>query len=303
MVVELRQVRYLAAIVDQGGFTRAAEALHLSQPALSQQIRKLETSLGVLLLDRSARRVRLTDAGEAFLHRGRLALHELTAAERAVSDVQDLSRGELRIGVTPTFADGAIGDPLSAFIDHAPGVSVSMQVGPQAVLEELLLGDRLDIALGFADVSGVGVSVTRLHPEGLHVVVREDRGGPADVTDHDWFAAQCFALLPSSFATRLHVDRFFADQRISARVRLESDSVGMLADVVRRTDMTTVLPEHAVAAQPGIRSVAWITGRTVAVLTREGAYESAAAVAFRRVLELWSLRRSETALPPIDGVL
>ena len=98
----LRHLRYLLAVAEHRNFTRAAEALHVSQPTLSQQVRQLEEQLRVQLLDRSGRSVRPTDAGELYLLHARRALRELEAAQRAIHEVRDLSRGRLRLGMTPT---------------------------------------------------------------------------------------------------------------------------------------------------------------------------------------------------------
>src|ERR1700756_490728 len=100
----VRPLRYLKAVADHGSFTRAAAALHVSQPALSQQIRELEQRMGAQLLDRSGRIVRATDVGKTYLRHVQRALDELGAGERAIRDVQDLSFGELRLGFTPSFA-------------------------------------------------------------------------------------------------------------------------------------------------------------------------------------------------------
>src|SRR5271163_609927 len=100
----LRHLRYLVAVVEHGGFTRAAEALHVSQPTLSQQVQQLEQRLGFNLLDRTGRTVRATDEGEAYLQHVRRAFAELNAAEQAVADVRGLGRGILRLGITPTFS-------------------------------------------------------------------------------------------------------------------------------------------------------------------------------------------------------
>lgn len=86
----LRHIRYLLAVAEHRNFTRAAEALHVSQPTLSQQIRQLEEALGTQLLDRTGRTVRATDAGAAYIGYARRALRELEAGERAVHDVRDL---------------------------------------------------------------------------------------------------------------------------------------------------------------------------------------------------------------------
>src|SRR5215472_2558525 len=101
----LRHLRYLLAVVEQGGFTRAAEALHVSQPTLSQQVRQLEDRLGFELLDRSGRTVRPTDEGEVYLQHVRRAFAELAAA----ADVRGLGGGLLRLGVTPTFTSYLVG--------------------------------------------------------------------------------------------------------------------------------------------------------------------------------------------------
>lgn len=101
--MNIRYVRYFLAVAEHQGFTRAAEALHISQPALSQQIRMLEESLDAQLFDRSGRHIHLTDAGEVFLQYARQAFQLLDEGQRAIHDVEDLSRGSLRIAVTPTF--------------------------------------------------------------------------------------------------------------------------------------------------------------------------------------------------------
>ena len=86
-----RHINYFLAVAEHGSFTRAASALHVSQPALSQQIRQLEESLGVPLFDRSGRTIRLTDAGEVWRQYASRALHELGAGKRAIHDVAALT--------------------------------------------------------------------------------------------------------------------------------------------------------------------------------------------------------------------
>jgi len=78
----LRHIRHFIAVAEHGNFTRAADVLHVSQPTLSQQIRQLEDTLGALLFDRSGRRARLTDTGEAWLRYARLALRDLGSGAR-----------------------------------------------------------------------------------------------------------------------------------------------------------------------------------------------------------------------------
>ena len=98
-----RHLNYFIAVAEHGGFTRAAAILHVSQPALSQQIRQLEETLGVRLFDRSGRNTCLTDAGKVWLIYARRALRELAEGQRALHDVDDLQRGTLRVAMMPTF--------------------------------------------------------------------------------------------------------------------------------------------------------------------------------------------------------
>src|SRR3954468_21408492 len=98
--MELRQLVAFDAVVRTGGFTRAAEQLHIAQPAISAQIGRLESELGVRLLTRTTRSVALTHAGELFLARTRRVLAELEAARTELDDVSAVVRGEVTVGAT-----------------------------------------------------------------------------------------------------------------------------------------------------------------------------------------------------------
>ncbi|QSS88976.1 LysR family transcriptional regulator, partial [Streptomyces sp. M54] len=143
--VELRHLRYLLAVAEHGNFTRAAEELHISQPTLSQQIKQLERTVGVQLLDRTGRRVRLTDAGAVYTDHAGRALRDLAAGERAVHDVQNLSRGHLRLGATPTFTAYLLGPLVAGLHARHPGIGLTLTEMPQDRIEAALLADDLDL--------------------------------------------------------------------------------------------------------------------------------------------------------------
>jgi len=104
----LRQLQYLVAVVDEGSFARAAPALYVSQPTLSQQVRTLEAEVGGLLLERLARGVRPTPAGEAFLPAARAALAAAERARHSARMVLELEAGELEIATVGTVALGLL---------------------------------------------------------------------------------------------------------------------------------------------------------------------------------------------------
>src|SRR5262252_1808306 len=100
--MELRQLRYLVALDEELNFTRAAEREHIAQPALSQQIRKLEEEVGLALVERTTRRVRLTNAGELLVVRARRIMAELDAAEIELQALRGMRAGHVTIGAMHT---------------------------------------------------------------------------------------------------------------------------------------------------------------------------------------------------------
>ncbi|MFF0744857.1 transcriptional regulator CynR [Streptomyces sp. NPDC004111] len=287
--LELRHLRYLLAVAEQGNFTRAAEELHISQPTLSQQIKQLERTLGVQLLDRTGRTVRLTDAGAVYTDHARRALRDLAAAERAVHDVQDLSRGHLRLGVTPTFTTYLVG-PLTAEL-HArhPGVGLTLMEMTQDRIEAALLADGLDVGIAFAGSHLPGITPTALFTETLTLVTgtARTRALPRPLPV-DALKDEQLALLSGDFATRGHIDDYFAEHRSAPRIAVEATSIQALTEIVQRTELATVLPEAITHDHPHLTPVPLdpaLPTRTVTLLHREGAYRSAAARAFTRLTQ------------------
>src|SRR5262245_11569011 len=100
--MEMHQLRYFVAVARTGSFSRAAEHCHVSQPSLSQQIQKLERSVGQRLFDRLGRRAALTDAGRLLLDRAQGILESVDDVERRLRDADDNPQGKLSIGAIPT---------------------------------------------------------------------------------------------------------------------------------------------------------------------------------------------------------
>ncbi len=291
--MELRHLRYLLAVAEYANFTRAAEALHISQPTLSQQVKQLERSLHVQLLDRSGRTVRLTDAGEAYARYARRALQELAAAERAVRDVQDLAHGTLRLAMTPTFTAYLVGPLVAEFHARHPGITVDVHETTQDRIEARLAADEADLGIAFSGAHLPGITGTALFTEALGLVVaaghpHADRPGPLPVRELEHHR---LALLSTDFATRRHIDQYLADHQVRPQIGIEANSITALVEIVRRTGLATVLPHaitrehpylHAVPVEPPLPS------RTVALLRRDTAYRSAAARTFTELVERWA---------------
>jgi DNA-binding transcriptional LysR family regulator len=156
--MELRQLRYFAAVAEQRHFTRAARELHVAQPALSQQIRRLEEELGLQLLARSTRRVELTEAGELLLARARRAMAELDAAMAELDELSGLVRGRVGVGAMP-LARLDMPGMLAEFHARHPGVSIYMSEETFDEMLPMLRSDRLDLGFAFADGDTAGAEL------------------------------------------------------------------------------------------------------------------------------------------------
>ncbi|MFE3180221.1 transcriptional regulator CynR [Streptomyces violascens] len=296
MAPELRHLRYLLAVAEHGNFTRAAEELRISQPTLSQQVKQLERTVGVQLLDRTGRSVRLTDAGETYAHYARRALRDLAAAERAVLDIADLSRGSLRLAVTPTFTAYLVGPLVAELHSRHPGIALDVRELAQDRIEAGLLADELDLGIAFDGPHLPGIEVTALFTETLGLVVGAPApdaappalgapasGGALAVRE---LADRQLALLSGDFATRGHIDAYLGRHRVTPRIAVEANSIQALTEIVRRTPLATVLPDAVTHDHPHLAPVALdppLPARTVALLRRESAYRSAAAREFTRL--------------------
>ena len=156
--MEIRQLTCFVAVAEERHFGRAAERLHMAQPALSLLIRQLEENLGARLLDRTTRRVDLTPAGQELLDRGRRVLHDLELLEADVRREGDASTGVLRLGVAGAAAYDVVPELARAVRAGLPGVTLSLRGElPSPALESGLRDGSLDAALLHPPVASPGI--------------------------------------------------------------------------------------------------------------------------------------------------
>ena len=161
--MELRQLRYLVALADERHFTRAAARLHIAQPALSQQVRRLEDELGLALVDRTTRHVALTPAGERLVARARRALAEVEAAEAELSELSGIRTGRVVIGAMRSTGPFDLSALLAAFHSRHPGVELIVREEPSEVMLQRLHADALDVAFLAVNRLDAGPDI-ELHP-------------------------------------------------------------------------------------------------------------------------------------------
>ena len=275
-----RHIQYFLAVAEHSSFTKAAAALHVSQPALSQQVRQLEESLGAQLFDRSGRTTRLTDAGDVYLIYARRALQQLQEAKRAIHDVSDLSRGSLRIAVTPTFTTYLVGPLIEAFYARYPNITLNLQEISQERIEALLMADELDIGIAFDDIQTPDLDAVPLLSETLALVVsrKHPLAEQRSITSQG-LSAESLVLLGTEFATREQIDRYCRQYEIRPQVQMQANALGAVIEIVRRTGLSTLLPAKIALAHDDLVAITLEPERlqrTAVLMRRKDAFLSAA---------------------------
>src|SRR4051794_34525450 len=172
--MELRQLQYFVAVVRHGQFTRAAEELWITQPALSQQVRRLESELGVALLRRTSRGVLPTPAGEELLTRADAVLAEVEQARAAMDRHAGASRGRVRVAATAADAP-RLPAALAAFHAAHPGLQVAMRHASATEVAALVRAGTVDVAVAALGLEApAGVEVEPLADEPMRAVVALD---------------------------------------------------------------------------------------------------------------------------------
>lgn len=296
-----RALQYLVAIAEYGSYTKAAKALHVSQPTLSQQIKHLEELLEVPLLDRSGRIVRLTDAGETYLHYVRRARRDLEAGTRAIHDVQDLNRGLLRLGLTP-ITDYLACPLLKNFNRHYPNVTLNILEMPQDDIEMAVVEDHVDIGIVFskpfsAKTRPVEIEVDMLFEEVLQVVVGGEHPyakGQKRYLNVQEFGQESLALLNTNFALRHHIDQYCLEQAIMPHIAVETNSLSVIIEMIRLGTLATILPRSIIQTRHQLYPVELtpeLPRKAITLVYRKGGYKSSACQAFSKLASDWSASR------------
>jgi len=145
--MDIRQLRTFAAIARLGSFTRAAEALHIAQPAVSMAIRKLEEELELTLFSRQDRKVALTAEGEVLLAHARQLLDGLQAAQQEMADLRGLEKGEVRVGIPPMMSSYFFPAIISDFARRYPKLQLAVQGEGAWRIQKLISQGELDMGV------------------------------------------------------------------------------------------------------------------------------------------------------------
>jgi LysR family transcriptional regulator, hydrogen peroxide-inducible genes activator len=274
--MELGQLRYFCAVVDAGGFSRAAQRIHVSQPSLSQGIRKLEDELGARLFDRLGRTVRLTELGRAFLPRARGVLRELESACGEVQERKASVGGAICVGVIPTIAPYFLPPCLAAFSRKHPEGRVTVVEEITPLLVERLRAGAMDVAIVALPlpVRSHEFEILPLLTENLYAVLpnrhpmsRHRTMSLDDLRDEPFLLLRdghCFRETAVAACKRAH---------LNPQIIFESGQFSSILGMVSAGFGVSIIPEMALEKRPGCHFVPLAddrAARTIGAVTLKG---------------------------------
>jgi LysR family transcriptional activator of glutamate synthase operon len=288
--MELRQLRYLVAVAEEQHFTRAAAREHVAQPALSQQIQRLEAELGLTLVQRTTRRVAMTEAGELLVARARRAIAELDAGHAELQSLAGVQAGRLSVGALHTMGPVDLSLLLATFHRSHPGVELTVREQSSEELAAMLRDDEVELA--FLSVTermeSHGLALHRLVSEELVVVLPPDHvlAGRRSVRLADLAQDAFVSFRVGSRPRELLVSAGTA-AGFQPRIALESNEARRIRSLVSRGLGVALLPRSDAEAPGAAVAVSALDGpamrRDVMLASRSQRHLSPAALAFREL--------------------
>lgn len=246
--MDLRQLRYFCAIAARRSFRQASDDVLIAQPALSQQIRRLEVELGVKLFDRASRPVELTDAGQTLL---RHANQILADVDRAVAEVREFGsefRGKVVVATMQYLTSLELPDLLTEFHAQHPAVELKLLVGNSGEVINHVEDGAADLALCHIDDLDLPpeFSVEELRTEELVVIVEpsDPIAGMREVSVKE-LASKSFVTFRPGASIRTVVERAFDDEGVELRISFESGDIPTTLALVSRGLGVAVVPRSA----------------------------------------------------------
>jgi DNA-binding transcriptional LysR family regulator len=251
--MDFQQLRVFQAAVKHGGFTRAGEALHLSQSTVSQHIKQLEDSLGCPLFLRVGKRVMVSEAGKVLMQYTERIFRDLKNAEMAVRELSASRRGTVRFGVGPTTLTYRLPHVLARYKRRFPEIELIVLAGTTEFLLQAMKAQTLDLAIVMqtATLSG-GLAVTPLGREEMVVVVNRDHALARKpiVEPHD-LADLRFILYERDTAMQNVIDHYFHLMGIHPKIIMEVENNEAIKSLVGAGLGASILPLCAVPQQSG----------------------------------------------------
>lgn len=295
MQPSLRQLKIFDSVARHLSYTRAAEELHLTQPAVFTQIKQLEETMGQALIERMGKKLYLSPAGREVQATGREMLDSLDRLEMRLSDLQGLKRGRLKLSMVTT-AKYLVPRLLGEFCARYPGIEASLIVSNRENLLARISANEDDLTILGVPPEGMEVEARAIADNPLVVIARDDHplAGMKRIPLAR-IAEEPFIVRESGSGTRLAIERFFAERGLGLSVRMELGSNEAIKQAIAGGLGISVLSQHTIAleGQGGLLRTLDVQGfplmRKWYVVYPKGRHLSAVAEAFMEYLLKGSL--------------
>lgn len=289
--MEIRQLRAFVAIAESGTFTAGAQRVHITQAAISMQIRQLENELGAKLFVRAPRRVILTEAGEHLMHRARLILREHDAAQDEIAELAGAERGRLRIGsASAMITTEQLPKILRDLRKQHALAEVTVGSGTSESLVQQILAGEMDLAFVSLPVEARGIQTERLNEDQL-VAIGSPRHRLAKQRTVSAYtlAGEKLILGERGGNTRRLIDQFFAQAGVTISVAMELSRQAAIRRMVEEDMGVGIVPFQSVReeVEKGRLVRWWIEGAhinwEIGIARLSGGYESPIMQSFLRL--------------------
>lgn len=277
-MIEFRQLRYFVAIVDAGSLTRASALLHIAQPALSQQMVDLESSVGVQLLTRSVKGVTPTVAGQAVYRHAQMILHLREQTRDIARGAENQIFGRVRLGLPSSIAMILAAPLVSHLRNKYPDILLELYESPSAYLAAQLFDERVDLSLLVDKIQTPGLQIQPLLDESVYFVQANSSKRP---TSRQSVELTDLATTPMIFTTRATTLRQLLDNacdvaKIQVKVQAEASSIQTLLTVVAEGELATLVPYSALSWLPTTRALRLLPLKPTVIRTLSIAYSRSA---------------------------
>ena len=242
--MELRHLRYFKVVAELQHFHKAADKLHITQPALSNQIKQLEEELNSKLFERVGRGVKLSENGELVLSSAIKILNDVELLKESVSDIESGQAGTLKIGVLQSINSLYLRSLVAEFDRNNPNISLQIQEMTNYNIEQKVASGDIDIGIGFIlNKDYPDITFERLFDEKWKLIISPSHANLA----RDIMAGKVHKLkailLSEYFETRKIVNKYFADNQIKYTNVTEVNTISSILDLVEGGASFSILPE------------------------------------------------------------
>lgn len=253
-----RQIKYMLTIFREGSISRAAEVLYVSQPSVSQMVRKVEEELRADLFVRHTNPLVLTPAGECYMQAARAIQSVQQNLDRQLEEIRLGTRGSIRLGMPLQRSLELLPDIFPRFHARYPAVNLKLTEQGSDALETMLLNHQLDIACLTTSAKTNPLNYILVSREELVLLAskntalagRVEDGTPIDIREAE---EEVFISLRSGHSTRITQDRLFADAHISPEILFETESVEVAKHAAGPCQAVFLCPKNYIDISPEVR--------------------------------------------------